>query len=419
MGMLRHHATYAVAVVGIGAAAGVVGASLFLLLTGVEMVVWGMSSGEDVLVAISATPASFRILAVAGAGVVGGVVWWTLKATGHAPVPLGRAVQGVQMPFGRTIVHVVTQVFVVGAGLSIGKEVAPRELSASAAGWIADRLGLTPEERTIVVVSAAGAGLAAVYSVPLAGAAFALELLIVRHSIRGWVTAIATSFIAFGVARFVVGNEPYYRLPDLQVSPSLVVWALIAGPTLGLVGLGFSRLVERMDVSRFPAWWPMAALPVVGAVVGLIAVWVPELLGNGHSVAQAAFSADPSTEQGSVLAFAGLLVGLGVLKAVATLATIGAGAWGGTLTPGLAVGAALGAGTGLAWSLAFPGSVVAAFAYVGAAIVLSVVLRGPITAILLVAEFTHSAGWMLLPTVIGVAGAVAVYRWFDRNRRVS
>lgn len=412
---------YILAVACAGVAAGFSGAVLIMILDVVEAAAWGWASGEDVLDAIAVAAPIHRVVVVALAGVLGGLVWWGLGVSRHPPVSLDRAISGEKMPLGRTFIHAVTQVVIVGCGMSIGKEVAPRELSSSAAGWIADRLRIEDEDRRILVASAAGAGLAAVYTVPLSGMAFTLELLLARRPLRAWLTAIPTSAIAVLVAHGVAGVGPYYALPPVEVDPSLLIWSIFAGPLLGFVGFGFAFAAKWVKFWHAPVWWPAAALPVVGLVVGGVAIAFPTVLGNGHSVAQLAFSSTAPTAAGvdAVFALAGLLLVVGVVKAIATVATIGAGAWGGTLTPSVAVGAALGAALGLVWSAVFPGSGVAAFAYIGAAVVLSVVQRGPITSILLVVEFTHVAGWVLVPTVIAVAGAWAVRWMLERPRRAG
>ncbi|STW03832.1 chloride transporter, chloride channel (ClC) family protein [Klebsiella grimontii] len=80
--------------------------------------------------------------------------------------------------------------------LRFGREVAPREMGALGAGMVARKLGLTADETRTLVACGAGAGLAAVYNVPLAGALFSLEVMLLSFSWEKTLAAIITSAIA-------------------------------------------------------------------------------------------------------------------------------------------------------------------------------------------------------------------------------
>ena len=99
-----------------------------------------------------------------------------------------------------------------------------------------------------------------------------------------------------------------------------------------------------------------------------------------------------------------------------TLATIGSGAAGGTLTPSLAIGAALGGCLGGAWSMLWPGTPIAAFAFVAAAAFLASSMRAPLTALILLIEFTNQGPALLVPTMLAIAGSVTVGYILGRDR---
>jgi H+/Cl- antiporter ClcA len=102
------------------------------------------------------------------------------------------------------------------------------------------------------------------------------------------------------------------------------------------------------------------------------------------------------------------LLVLALAKTVTTTLTIGSGAVGGTLTPSIAVGSALGASLGGIWLVMWPGSWLAAFAFIGAAAFLAATMRAPFTALVLVVEFTNQGTEILIPALLAVSGAVAV-----------
>jgi H+/Cl- antiporter ClcA len=94
-----------------------------------------------------------------------------------------------------------------------------------------------------------------------------------------------------------------------------------------------------------------------------------------------------------------------VLKVVITASSLRAGAEGGLLTPGLANGALLAVVLGGAWSLFWPGASVGAFAVVGATAFLAASMQMPITAVVLVFEFTRVSHDFLIPVLFAVGGA--------------
>jgi H+/Cl- antiporter ClcA len=310
------------------------------------------------------------------------------------------------------------QILAVGLGASIGKEVAPREVGAWLAQLLTVRAGLTARETKVLVACGAAAGLAAVYDVPLGGALFAVEVLLGELTLATALPAFVTSAVAAAVARLVIPDEVLYHVPAMHLSPSLLVWAVVVGPLLGFAGVGFVKATNRLQGIAPTGWKLLVVLPVVFALVGLVAVPFPEVMGNGRALGLAAMNAD--LDGPTLLGMAPLLalLVLGLLKTVTTAATIGAGAVGGTLTPSIAIGAALGGFLGAAWLLLWPtdGGSVAAFAFVGAAAFLATTMRAPFTALVLVAEFTHRGTEILIPSLLAISGSVAVGYLLARRR---
>ncbi|WP_075892251.1 chloride channel protein [Actinomyces provencensis] len=385
-----------------GLTAGATGWFFVHLLHVLERLAYGMGDGTFLDAVVSTDPRR-RVAVLALAGVLGGVSWFLIRRHGRGIVSVADAVEGWRMPIVTTFLHSTTQVVIVGLGASIGREVAPREMSAAWAGLISDRLGLSREDRRTIVACGAGAGLASVYSIPLSGAVFALEVLLVRLGPRTVWPALAVSGIAVLVADGWQRPEPFYTVPELHPTASLLVWAVIAGPLLGVLGHLFHRLVHRFEIARPTGVGLLVTMPLAFTAVGLVSVWVPSVLGNGQSTAQTAFDAT----------LLGPLAVVVLARAVATLLTIRSGAWGGTLTPGIALGAGLGALGGLAWSLVWPGTQIAAFAFIGAAAFLGTSMRAPFTALVLVLEFTQQGVQVLVPALLALAGAVAGSAWIE------
>ena len=387
----------------VGVVTGLAVLLLVFIVHTIEHAVWGEAEGGflDGL----AYPAWMwlPLVTVAGAGVIAGVGWYALRRWGRKLASVEEGVAGRRMPALETVADTVLQVTSVALGASIGKEVAPRELSAMGASKVLAWFGVDARWRRILIASAAGAGLAAVYNVPLGGALFAVEILLAQFSIRAAVAALSVSAIATLVARPLVPDAPLYHVPAVEVSWSLIVAAVLTGPLMGLGASSFLAATKRLSRHRPTGWKLLVVLPLVFAAVGLAGVFFPLVLGNGRALAQAGFDVSQP---------ALILLLLAVLKHVATSVSLGAGAIGGTLQPSVAIGAALGAAAAVGWGFVWPGADGTALAIVAAAAFLAANMRAPFTAIVLVIEFTGTGFALLVPIFLAVAGALAVSSLF-------
>jgi H+/Cl- antiporter ClcA len=241
-----------------------------------------------------------------------------------------------------------------------------------------------------------------VYNVPLGGAVFVLEVLLGTLNATAVAMALAASVIAALVARMGLGNESQYVVPSLTDSASLIIWAVIMGPLLGVAAYGFKWITTKAAAAAPRSGWRMPVFSMVNfTAIGVLAIYFPQLLGNGKSAAQLGFDSHLTI---------GLAATLLVLKVVITTSSLRVGAYGGVLTPGLTVGALAGVVLGGLCSLFGIGLPTAAFALVGATAFLASSMSMPITAVVLIAEFTHIGYGMLVPIVLAVAGSFAANR---------
>lgn len=401
----------------VGLAGGVAGISVWLALQAIQFVAFGYPFGGH-REAADAPSGLNRFLALTAAGVLTGVAWWAIRRWAKPVVSVTAAVGGKRMPALATVANAAVQILAVGLGASIGKEVAPREIGAWLSQLVTARAGLTARETRILVACGAAAGLAAVYDVPLGGALFAVEVLLGELTFATALPAFATSAIAAFTARLVIPDEVLYHVPAMHMSPSLLVWALVVGPLLGFAGVGFVKLTNRLQGMAPKGWHLLVVLPVVFAMVGLIAVPFPEILGNGRALGLVAMNATTEAPEFAGLSPIVFLLLLAVIRTITTSATIGAGAVGGTLTPSIAIGSAAGAALGGLWVLLWPAdaSNLAAFAFVGAAAFLATTMRAPFTALVLVVEFTQQGTDILIPSLLAITGSVAVGYLLARRR---
>ncbi|AOI88527.1 chloride channel protein [Burkholderia pseudomultivorans] len=395
-----------------GVGAGFGGMLLALLLHAIQHVAYGYSvahviGNESFLSGVTGADPLRRLAVLVVCGVVAGGGWWMLYRYGRPLVSIRRAVRAAdpRMPFVSTTVHALLQIVTVALGSPLGREVAPREIGALLAGRLAHRAALTPGDCRLMVACGAGAGLAAVYNVPLGGAIFVLEVLLGTFELRALIVAIATSAIAAAVAWIGLGNEHQYTVPPFVSSTPLVVWSIVCGPLFGFAAYGFVRLTSHAR-GHAPKDGRLPVLALLNfAMIGWLAMRFPQLLGNGKGPASLGFDGTLTV---------GLAAALLALKVLIEATSLRAGAEGGLLTPGLANGALLGIVLGGLWSAVWPGASIGGCALIGATAFLAASMQMPITAVVLLLEFTRANHDSLVPMLLAVAGSLVAYRLAER-----
>ena len=394
----------AVLLTGIGT--GIAAAALTRLLEMVQHVMWN-GPGTNLLDAAEHASALRHILVLLGAGLVTGAGQIILKhlSSGNG-IDTTAAIwfHAGRMPALRTLGSALLSVVIVGMGVSLGREGAPKQAGAVMANFFSDRGRLSDEQRRLLVACGAGAGMGAAYGVPLGGALFSLEVMRGMLALRYVLPALFASVVATAVSWVALPDAPTYIIPAYSSSFSCVAWALLAGPIAGVVSVGYVRVVTWADRNR-PQGWRRLAAPFLGlGLLGVVSIWFPQLLGNGKDISQLAFTNQVAPA---------LLLMLLVLKPAATVLCMRTGAPGGLFTPSLTVGALLGAVLGHAWSWIWPGVPPGLFAIVGAAAVLAATTQGPISTVVLMMELTGRDRSFILPLLLAVATATLVARTIE------
>ena len=386
-----------------GVAAGLIGIAMALLLELFESLFYGVSHG-GLLERLAAAPPWRRALAPALGGLVAGGLWWWLRATGGvADVETAVADRSGQaaarMGLTRPLLDAVTQVLTVGAGNSVGREGAPRLAAGAVAARLATRLGIGRSEGAILIASAAGAGLAAMYNAPLGGAAYAVELIMVAGMRRrGALVAVPVCLIAMLVSWLHSHGHPTFEIASPGLSSGTVLGLVLLVPVAAAVGVGARRLWSWMLAHRVHVlkWLPVA-IGTAGLVTGLASLWVPAIVGNGRDAMEMAVgTALPGTSNSPVGAGLVLLVGIVVLKPVLTGLTLAAGATGGRLAPSLAAGSSAGAALAIALHACGVQASVAVLALAGAGAVLATTQRAPVFGIAFTWELARAGAWTLV-----------------------
>lgn len=299
----------------------------------------------------------------------------------------------------RSLAQCFSAMFTIASGGSIGREgplVQLSSLIASLAGrfqhWSAPRLRL-------LVGCGAAAGIASAYNAPIAGAVFVAEMVLGSMAMEIFGPLVFSSVIATLTVRAFLGGGPLYGIPRFQLNSSWeIVPYLLLGLCCGLVAPWFIRLLRASEhlAERIPA--PVyLKMCIGGLIVGALAVFRPEVCGNGYSAVNAILHGQWFWE---------ILIVILIFKVLATAVTFGSGAVGGVFTPTLFVGASFGFLLGDAAQY-LPGHLSlnpSAFALVAMGAFLAATTHAPIMAIVMIFELTLDYE-IILPLMLACVAA--------------
>jgi chloride channel protein, CIC family len=358
--------------------------------------------------AVERTSWERRVIVLAIAGAVAGPAWYLLRrwTPGERPDVHGTLwTGGADLSIRRSFPSALLSEFVVGSGASLGREQAPQLLGAVSGTLLGKWGNMSPEQRRLLLACGSGSGLAAVYNVPLGGAVVIAELLYGRIALSVVLPALVSTVAATLVARIYIPSAPtYVGLTPFHFSTQTLVWALLAGPLIGLVAVSWTRLIG-FTTAKTVRGRSLLVSPLA-AFLGLAGVgyWYPQLFGNGKDLAYIAFIG-----KGSALLFLALFA----LKPIVTALCLGSGANGGLFTPTLSTGAALGAVMGDAWGHFWPGTATGAYALIGAGAMIGAALQAPVAGLILILELTQTAVGLTIPLIVATVLATATARYLD------
>jgi chloride channel protein, CIC family len=390
-----------------GVVAGFAGILMMVILHGVQHAAFGYHHG-GFEAGVRRAAGSRRILVLAIGGFVTGIGWYLVRRfmrNERSDVDDALWAGDAQLSFRRSFLTSVLSEVAVGVGASLGQEAAPKLLGAAGGSVLARWARLTPAQRRLLVACGGGAGMAAIYNVPLGGALITAEVLYGSLTLPVVLPALACSTIATVTAWAYLPNHPtYLHIPAYHAGAALVVWSVPAGLVIGLLTVGYVRLIGVVAVHR-PSGWKLLVAPAIAfTLLGCVALGYPELLGNGRELAGALFLG---------IGTAGLLIVLSVLKPLMTALCLGSGAAGGLFTPTLATGAVVGGVLGIAWSQVWPGAPMGSYALVGATAMLGAGLQAPLAGLVLVLELTGTTFSLVVPMLAATVVATTVARYLD------
>ena len=395
------------ATLSLGIGTGLVGIACHYLLEGVQGLAFGQERA-DLLQLFQEAGGLRRFLVLCVTGILAAGFWYLLQgrykilsirrqidlAGDRDPAPLAH------------LLHATMQVAIVGAGASVGKEGAPREVGALLAGRLGKALSLTIKERKVLIACGAGAGLAAVYQVPFASSLFVFETLGLAYHWKNVLLVLSSTYLATWVAQPIVGHTAMYHMSLVHWSASGFLQAFLVALLVTPFALGFRSLAKRAGHKRRKDGTILWALPLAFLVLGSLVAFCPIFMGNGQVLAQALLSSQSIPYLPLTLAVKGLLVYLLLRN----------GAYGGTLTPSFALG--IGSGYLVTMILSTVGVHLdpALGMLLGATVFLGTTLQAPMTAIALSLGFTGQSWALILPLALSTGVSYMIQnRWENKQ----
>ena len=369
---------------------------------------FAIGSSGDVLDMLSQLPWYLKlIIPILGALVVGPMIYFFAReAKGHG-VP--EVMEAVALKNGRIRPRVVfvkafASAITIATGGSVGREGPIVQIGSAFASTIGQWLNVSNERLKVLVGCGAAAGIAATFNAPIAGAFFALEIIIGNFALINFSPIIISSVMATVVSRAFLGNFPAFIVPQYSlISAWEIPFYFILGLLAGAVAVLFSTLVykseEAFDKMPIPEYLKTA---VGGLFIGLIILFFPQVYGVGYEAIGFALRGH------FVWYFALSLI---FIKILATTITLGSGGSGGIFAPSLFIGSVTGGAFGMLLNRIFP-SITAnsgAYAMVGMGAVVAGATHAPITSILILFELTSDYK-IILPLMIACTMATILAR---------
>ena len=290
----------------------------------------------------------------------------------------------------------------IGSGGSVGREGPIVQIGSALGSVIGQLFKVTGTRLRTFVACGTAAGIAATFNAPIAGALFAMEVILSDFGISQFSPIVVSSVTATVISRHFLGDFSAFIIPHYSlVSVFEMIPYVILGVLAALVALAFINILYKtedlFEKINIPGW----IKPVIGGfIIGGIGIFYPHIFGVGYDTITLALNSQ------SVWYFLLFMV---FLKVAATSITIGSGGSGGVFAPSLFIGANLGGFVGSIVHSLFPAITASpgAYALVGMGAVAAGAMHAPITSILIIFELTNDYR-IILPLMISCIISVLI-----------
>jgi len=395
----------------IGCLAGLGAVFFRFLIQVVQRLAWG--DGAYRLDLVAALPA-WRVIVLPALGglIVGPIVYFLAReAKGHGVPEVMEAValrSGAIRP-RLVVIKTLASAVTIGTGGSVGREGPIVQIGSAIGSTLGRLLKVSGRRLRTLVGCGAAAGIAATFNAPIAGALFAVEIILSDFAVTQFSPIVISSVIATVVSRHFLGDVPAFVVPSysLESPVELIAYALL-GVAAAVVGVAFMRTLYKLeDVFEALPIPPWLVTPLGGLGVGAMGLAFPAVLGVGYEAIEQALLGELALKVALVLV---------AIKILATALTLGSGASGGIFAPSLFMGAMTGLalGSGVHQLLPAASGLPGAYAVVGMGAVVAATTRAPITAIIILFELTSDYE-LIVPLMISCILATLISSRLQRE----
>jgi CIC family chloride channel protein len=388
--------------VAIGALGGLVVAAMSALVDLLHMVLFGLGPGERLSAQAHLDPSVAILVPMLGGLGLGlaGILGSRRRPAREVDPIEANALHGGRMSLRGSLIVAAQTVWSSGVGASVGLEAGYTQLASGIASFIGRRFRLRRGDLRVLVGCGAAGGIAGAFGAPLAGAFYAFELVIGSYSVASLAAVAIAALVGLLVSQqFTSAPLNIFSADIIAISGHDLTLAAALGLLGALLGIAIMRGVGACE-SLFVRWSVAPAFrPALGGlVVGLCACITPQVMSSGHGALHLAGIIDrPLGELAMVL----------LLKAVASIVSLGSGFRGGLFFASLLLGAIGGHLFASGISTAWPGLVLdpRAYAIIGMGALSASIIGAPLTMTFIALETTRD---LQLTAAVLIAVVIAV-----------
>ena len=312
------------------------------------------------------------------------------------------------VPFRTVIGKFIACALAIGSGQSLGPEDPSLQMGAGIASTLGRGLRLSRDKQRLLAPIGAAAGLAAAFNAPISAVIFVIEEIIGTWSGGVLGAVILAAITSVVVMREFLGSAPMFRVPAMEFRrPIELVGYAVLGVISGVASVAFLKFIQyaRPRLRQLPRWTQFAQPAAAGLLIGVIGLWLPQVMGSGYPIIDQALHEQFLWK---------MLLLLGLFKILATGISFVSGAPGGMFAPTLFIGAMLGGAVGGFEHLLLhrPTESIAGFALVGMGTFFAGFLRVPITSVFMVLEVSGHYT-MIVPTILSTMIAYFISRKYQ------
>jgi CIC family chloride channel protein len=314
------------------------------------------------------------------------------------------ALHGGRMSLTGSVIVAAQTMWSSGVGASVGLEAGYTQLASGFASWIGRLFRLRRRDMRVLVGCGAAGAIGGAFGAPLAGAFYAFELVIGTYSIASLAPVGIAALVGYLVANLFAPVHIGFEMPFvMQVNGHDIAAAVAVGLAAAGAGILIMRSVSLCEAlfARLgikPAWRPA----IGGAIVGALALISPQILSSGHGAIHIAAMLQSPLQ---------LILMLFLLKAVASIISLGSGFRGGLFFASLLLGALGGRALAEGVNFVLPGLALDPhiYAIIGMGALSVSVIGGPLTMTFIALESTGDL-WLTTAVLIAVIISAQVTR---------